>query len=172
MKLSKTLLSLGLAGLVAGFSAQAAEPASPQKDAPAGYGMPCHEGSGGHDRMHKRMQERHDAHHKALHDKLKLNADQEEAWKALTAAHQPPAEGMRPDWAELEKLSAPARMEKMMDQMKQRQEQMGARLQALKAFYAKLSPEQQKTFDQESLAPWKKAAERRNAKRGAKPVAK
>ncbi|QDX80147.1 hypothetical protein B9N43_02060 [Denitratisoma sp. DHT3] len=149
MKLSQTLLSLGLAGMItAGLSAQAAEPAAARKDAPAGYGMPCHEADGHW--MAQRWTERRAARHQALHDKLKLNAQQEESWKALQAAHQPPGAEQRPNRAEFEKLTAPERMEKMLEHMKQRQEHMTAGLQALKTFYAKLTPEQQKIFDSET----------------------
>lgn len=149
MKLSQTLLSLGLAGMItAGLSAQAAEPAAAKKGVPAGYGMPCHEMDGHW--MAQHWAERRAARHQALHDKLKLNAEQEEAWKALTTAHQPPGTAQRPNWAEFEKLTAPERMEKMLEHMKQRQERMTTGLQALKTFYAKLTPEQQKIFDSET----------------------
>lgn len=147
MKPSKTLLSLGLAGMIAaGISAQAAEPAAARKVAAPG-GMPCQmDGQW----MSQHWQERRAARHQAIHDKLKLNAEQEEAWKALTAAHQPPGAAQRPNWAEFEKLTAPERMEKMLEHMKQRQEHMNTVLPALKTFYAKLTPEQQKVFDSET----------------------
>lgn len=141
MKLSKTLLSLGLASMIAaGLSAQAAEPAAARKDGTPGYGMPCQMGG---QWMSQHWQERRAARHQAIHDKLKLNAEQEEAWKALTAAHQPPGAAQRPNWAEFEKLTAPERMEKML-------EHMNTVLPALKTFYAKLTPEQQKVFDSET----------------------
>lgn len=165
MKPIKTLLALTLSGLVMSASAQMG---------PGPEGHPCMEGRGpwGHQSMKEHMGERMAQRAKLLHDKLKLNPDQEEAWKALQSTMKPPAERKHLDMAEMEKLTAPERMEKMLEQMKQHQEAMGTRLQAVKAFYAKLSPEQQKTFDQESLAPWKKFAERRNAKRDAKPANK
>lgn len=164
MKPIKTLLALALSGLVMSAFAQMGPGSAAGPDS--------HNCMGGHQSMREHMGERMAQRAKVLHDKLKLNPDQEEAWKTLQSAMKPPAEHKRLDMAEMEKLTAPERMEKMQEQMKQHQEAMGTRLQAVKAFYAKLSPEQQKTFDQESLAPWKKAAERRNAKRGAKPAAK
>ena len=120
-------------------------------------------------KMKGRMAARMAQRAKVLHGKLKLNADQEIAWKDLETAWKPPADQKRLDIAEMEKLTSPERMEKMIERMKQHQEMMGIRLNAVKAFYGKLSPEQQKTFDQETLAPWKKLGERRmGAKRSAK----
>jgi periplasmic protein CpxP/Spy len=102
-----------------------------------------------------RMQERHDGQIREsmakraaeLHDKLKLTASQEPAWKSFIAAMTPVQTGKRPDRAELDKLSAPERMEKMLDMMKEEEKHMAARLSATKAFYATLTPEQQKIFN-------------------------
>jgi hypothetical protein len=128
------------------------------------------DGHGDLQKMKERMGARMAQRAKVLHEKLKLNADQEPAWKAMEAAWKPPAEQKRLDIAEMGKLTAPERMEKMIERMKQHQETMGIRLNAVKAFYGMLSPEQQKTFDEETLAPWKKLSERiKGAKRGAKP---
>lgn len=99
---------------------------------------------GGHAERHARMQERH---HLQLHDALKLTAEQEPAWKKLMDSEQPRAatQGGKPeDWA---KLKAPERAEKMLELSKVRQERMAEHVAALKAFYAVLSPEQQKTFE-------------------------
>jgi hypothetical protein len=84
----------------------------------------------------------------ALHDKLKLTAAQEPAWASYTAAMTPPADmGKRPDRAEWAKLSAPERMEKMLGKMKEREARMTSHLSAMKTFYAALTPEQQKIFN-------------------------
>ena len=53
----------------------------------------------------------------------------------------------RPDRAEMEKMAAPERMEKMLGMMKDREARMSSHLAALKTFYAILTPEQKKTFD-------------------------
>jgi protein CpxP len=85
---------------------------------------------------------------KELHDKLKLTAAQEPAWATFTAAVAPPADmGKRPDRAEWDKLSAPERMEKRLGMMKEHEARMASRLQATKTFYAQLTPEQQKVFN-------------------------
>lgn len=84
-----------------------------------------------------------------LHDKLKLNANQEGAWKNYIARIKPTEPPMRPDRAEIEKLPAPERMEKMFGFMQDNQKRMADRIAATKEFYAVLTPEQQKIFDAE-----------------------
>ena len=88
----------------------------------------------------------------ALHDKLKLNADQEKAWKSYLAVVDSNFNSWKPlSRAEIEKMTAPQRMQTMLDRMKEREGRMASQLAALKTFYNKLTPEQQKTFDNESL---------------------
>ena len=91
------------------------------------------------------MRERHQAE---LHDKLKLNADQEKAWQAFVAK----GKELRPqnpfDPKELAGLTAPQRMEKMLSRMHEHEEHMTDMLAALKGFYGVLTPQQQKIFDQ------------------------
>ena len=121
--------------IAAGISAFAAGPAL----ADHGCGH-----MGGHAEQHVKMMEQH---HTQLHDALKLTAEQEPAWKKLMDAEQPrPAlsGGQPEDWA---KLNAPERAEKMLELSKARQVQMAEHVTALKALYAVLSPEQQKTFE-------------------------
>ena len=91
--------------------------------------------------------------------KLKITPAQEGAWTAFTAAMQPPARmrgGERPmaaQRAELDKLTAPERIDKMKALRTQRMSEMNAEMDqrgdATKAFYAALSPEQQTVFDAE-----------------------
>ena len=82
-----------------------------------------------------------------LHDELKITPAQENAFRTYIAAMQPQprqARGERANWKE---LTAPARMEKMIAMQKERTAEMEARLPALNAFYAVLTPEQKKVFD-------------------------
>ena len=99
----------------------------------------------------ERMKARIDRRQAVLHNKLKLNAEQEVAWTAFIAGAKPPAMGMKMDRAEIMKLSAPERMEKMISFMKDREARMTVRLVELKKFYAVLTPQQQKIFDAESV---------------------
>ena len=87
-------------------------------------------------------------HQAALHDKLKLTAAQEPAWNAFVAASAPKLHAARPDRAALAQLSAPERAEKRLEMRKQMIAQHETHLAALKTFYAQLTPEQQKTFDE------------------------
>lgn len=99
-----------------------------------------------------KMQKRQDA----LHAKLKLTAAQEPAWKTFVDQSRPPQRdpnakprdraAERAAWAQ---LTTPERMEKFLAGMQAREQFMTARLNAVKTFYAVLSPEQQKTFDKE-----------------------
>ncbi|OWW21465.1 Spy/CpxP family protein refolding chaperone [Noviherbaspirillum denitrificans] len=84
-----------------------------------------------------------------LHDKLKLNANQESAWKAYMARIKPVEPQKRPDRAEIDKLPAPERMERMYGFMQEREKHMADRIAATKEFYAVLTPEQKKVFDDE-----------------------
>lgn len=90
------------------------------------------------------------ARQERLHKALKLTAAQEPAWQAFVARVAPEGwEQQRPDPKEFDKLTAPERMEKMLENSQKRQEFMSQRLADLKVFYAQLSPEQQKTFDEQ-----------------------
>lgn len=86
-----------------------------------------------------------------LHDGLKLTAAQEPAWSAFQAAWKPlarMAHGERAKWAA---LPAPQRMEQRIALAKQRIAAMEARLEALRTFYAVLTPEQKKVFDDNTM---------------------
>ena len=110
-----------------------------------------------HERMGKfdpvKMQARMDQRSAALKAQLKLTPAQEAAWTTFTAAMKPPATMManRPDYAELIKLPTPERIDKMKALHTQRMADMTAAMtqrgEATKAFYAALTPEQQKVFD-------------------------
>jgi Spy/CpxP family protein refolding chaperone len=89
-------------------------------------------------------------HQKALHDALKLDAKQETAWKKFAAStDQTPL--VHPNKAEIEKLNAPQRMEKMLEGLHQHEARMTEHLAALKEFYAVLTPEQQQVLDEHSM---------------------
>ncbi|PWF54853.1 Spy/CpxP family protein refolding chaperone [Massilia glaciei] len=86
-----------------------------------------------------------------LHDALKLSAAQEPAWAAYQAtlkrAPRDAAKGA--GHGQRVALPAPARMERMIARQKARTMAMEARLPALGALYAALSPEQKKVFDEQ-----------------------
>jgi Spy/CpxP family protein refolding chaperone len=86
-----------------------------------------------------------------LHDALKLTSAQEPAWNTFINAVKPQQRADRPDRAAWAALSAPARMEKMIALSKERTARMEQHLQALNTFYATLTPEQKKVFDQHAM---------------------
>lgn len=100
-----------------------------------------------------RLQAMMDRRHAALKAQLKLTPEQEPAWKTFIEATKVPAglSTQRPDPAELAKLSTPERIDRMKAVHAQRIGEMTAAMdkhgEAVKAFYAVLTPEQQKVFD-------------------------
>ena len=100
-------------------------------------------------RMQQRMAERHAQRMDKLKAELKLSPAQEGAWTQFSAAMQPPAfeprgPGARADFA---RLSTPERIDLMQKRADERHARMKQRGDATKAFYAQLTPEQQKSFD-------------------------
>lgn len=111
-------------------------------------GEDCGYGHGGMMGMDPaRMEKFHEQHLATLHDKLKLTAQQEPAWKKFAAQSPIMDKANRPDPAEMAKLNAPQRLEKGLEHMRAMEKRMSDHLAALKEFYAALTPEQQKTFD-------------------------
>jgi len=82
----------------------------------------------------------------ALHDKLSLSPTQEAAWKTFTDKLQATAP-VRPEAARAANMTAPERADRMAAFLQTAQQQAATRAQAVKEFYAVLSPEQQKIFD-------------------------
>jgi Spy/CpxP family protein refolding chaperone len=134
-----TVIGMG----VASYAVQAQQPPAPPAPAAQqqGAAKPDHAQRAEHmrERMAKRQAE--------LHDKLKLTPQQEPAWNTFTTAMKPAQRPARPERAEWEKMSAPQRMEHRLERMKQAETEMGRRLETVKAFYAVLTPEQQKVFN-------------------------
>lgn len=157
--LTQRLLCAGLLATAA-LAASAQTPPTPAAPAaPAAAGAPAAEAR----RMHphprdgkfaERMQQRRAQHLADLKAKLKLTASQEGAWSTFTTASQPPArpaQDRQAARAEFEKLTTPQRIERMQARQAERSAMFARRADATKTFYAALTPEQQKTFDAETL---------------------
>ncbi|WP_332877760.1 Spy/CpxP family protein refolding chaperone [Massilia sp. S19_KUP03_FR1] len=86
-----------------------------------------------------------------LHDELKITPAQENAFRAYIASLKPQTPHARGERANFKEMSAPARMEQMIAMQKQRTAEMEARLPALNAFYAQLTPEQKAVFDKQGM---------------------
>lgn len=92
----------------------------------------------------------------ALKDKLRLQPSQEAAWQVFTQAvpgkgsmSRENRQSMR---ASFKAMTAPERMDMMLARADQRRAGMARRAEAVKQFYAQLSPEQQKVFDAEAMS--------------------
>ncbi|MFZ3289619.1 MAG: Spy/CpxP family protein refolding chaperone [Telluria sp.] len=86
-----------------------------------------------------------------LHDALKLTAAQEPAWSAFQAAWKPGAGMAHGEHAKWAALPAPQRMEQRIALARQHIAAMETRLEALRTFYAVLTPEQKKVFDDNTM---------------------
>ncbi len=143
------LRQLAAAALLAtlGFAASA------QMNPPATPGAPGampHPGMREHMAGHfdpARMQEHMARREAALKQKLQNTPAQEGAWTAFTAAMRPPANWKRPDRAEIERLPMPERIDRMRALRTERNAMMDKRGEAIKTFYATLTPYQKGLFD-------------------------
>lgn len=118
-----------------------------------------HDGMSGHmdhGRMDPaKMEQMVNQHLADFKTKLKITPAQEGAWTSFTTAMKPSGEmmGKRPDRAEIEKLPLPERIDKMRALRKEHMAAMEAymdkRDEAIKTFYAALTPEQRKIADAE-----------------------
>lgn len=89
-----------------------------------------------------------------LHDALHLTADQEAAWRAYAAAVTPdPMAQARHQATEkmIPGLTTPRRIALIDATMAQDIDEFRRQGQAVDAFYARLTPDQQKTFDRETV---------------------
>jgi hypothetical protein len=93
---------------------------------------------------------------KNLHDALHLSEQQETAWRAYSGqmalagqarVRQQAGQRMMPS------LDAPHRMDLIEAEMQQELVDLHSRAQALKSFYAVLTPAQRQIFDQRTLPP-------------------
>lgn len=144
----RTLLAAILAGGgILAVSAYAVTGGGPAADTPrceAGYG-PKSDG---------RWEAKRARHLAALKEKLKLASHQEAAWNTFVEATRPaPRQGtgraaMRD---ELAKLDTPQRLDRMLAMSEARRVRLAERAEATKAFYAQLSPDQQRVFDAEAV---------------------
>lgn len=117
-----------------------------------------HDGSGMHPmgaerhaRMHERMQEHMARRATELKAQLKLGPEQEAGWNSYLAAMKPSSLPERPRREDLAKLSTPERLDKMRDLRRQRDAEFDRRDAATRSFYAGLSGDQKKIFDDNTI---------------------
>lgn len=94
-----------------------------------------------------RMREMDPAKHaQHLRDVLQLRPDQEAALQAFIAATAPPKD--MPPMPDMDKpMTTPERMDFMLSMLDRHRAELAKHVAAVKAFYAQLSPSQQKAFD-------------------------
>lgn len=85
-----------------------------------------------------------------LHSDLGITSAQESAWAAFVTSMQPAANAQHMDRSAWTGLTAPQRMQKMIDLQTQRTAAMQQRLTALNTFYSVLTPQQKQIFDTET----------------------
>jgi hypothetical protein len=94
------------------------------------------------------MHDRQEAHAKALQAVLNLRPDQEAAFQAFQAAMTPPPREHHDHMDQAAAaMTTPQRLDRMADRMARREAEFRRRAEAIKSFYAALSPEQQRAFD-------------------------
>lgn len=133
----KLLIALAASALLAS-GASMAEPPPPPAGPPGG---PAGD-----------WQEYHEFKMEKLHQALKLNANQEAAWKEWSdkiAAGRPGWKERKKELEGMNSLPVPERMEKILAFAKERVARLEEHLAATKAFYGQLTPEQRQTFDKE-----------------------
>ena len=128
------MLALGLAALGGAAIAQEAPPAPPPPPAD-GASAPPPPPRGKH-------------HHSGkLKEQLKLTEAQEGAWKQFTDAMHPPAPPAPQERVDWRSLTTPQRLDRMQEMADKHQAEMCRRHDAIRTFYAQLSDEQKKVFD-------------------------
>jgi protein CpxP len=142
----------------AAFSALAALGAA-SIAAPAAWAQDDHRGQRPTlDQMHARMREMGEAHERQravdLRTVLRLRPDQEPALTAFLASHKrpegagkPPSEHRGPPGAPPMALTTPQRLDEMARRGAEHEARQKAHGDALRAFYAALSPDQRQVFD-------------------------
>lgn len=115
---------------------------------PSGPALTADDGPGGPPPMMRRHRRDPEAHAQHLRDVLQLRADQDGALKAYLAATGPRnwnKDGRRRDVSDAppKVLTTPERLDREIAHL----ERAKARIDATRAFYAALSPSQQKAFD-------------------------
>jgi hypothetical protein len=137
--------------LCAGLSlAACAQPAPPPPAAAPPMAAPASRPHGDREAMRARMQERMARRFTELKQKLQITPAQEGAWNTFVAAMQP-AQHQRGDRAQFEQMTTPERIDRMRALRAEHIAEMDRRGDATKTFYATLTAEQKRVFDQESL---------------------
>ncbi|MBS0316535.1 MAG: Spy/CpxP family protein refolding chaperone [Proteobacteria bacterium] len=155
------LKQMTMAGVIAGASIAAIAQTPPPPPPPA---APAQVQPRDPAQWRAKMAERHAKRMERLKTELKITPQQQGAWNRFAEALQPPAppehasrEKMREQFA---RMTTPERIDRMRALRDRRAALMDQREIATKTFYAALSPEQQKKFDDITLRMMQRHGER------------
>lgn len=146
-------LAAPLSAPVPAQSAAVTSEAAPAKPAKPGHPRAEHKKHDSAERL-ARMQKHRAERQAKLKDTLKLSAAQEAAWTQYISATQPaaPEAGQpRAERVDIRTLTTPERLDHMQARQAAHQARFAQHAQATKQFYAQLTPEQQKSFDADSI---------------------
>ncbi len=121
--------------------------AAPAQTAPAPAAHPTHQAHGD---IHARMEAMRQERLNNLHTVLRLRPSQDGAWRAFvqnTTMDRAEWGDSRQQMDAMSSMTTPQRLDMMVQHMDQHAANFHKRADATKAFYAQLSPEQQKVFD-------------------------
>lgn len=116
-----------------------------QPAAPAGSAGPP-----SHAQWAEHMQAHREARIHALHDLLNIHPDQEVAFQAFVSSMHPDKDAQRHhegEGAPQQALTTPQRLDRMTQRMAEHQAAFQHRADAVRTFYAALTPDQQRAFD-------------------------
>lgn len=126
-------------------------PAAGENSAPTAQQRPPRDPARMREQMQQRMEQRHARHLAELKASLQLTPAQETAWADFTKTMQPPKRPTPMDREAMAQLTTPERIDRMRTLRAEHAAEADRRGEATKAFYASLTPAQQKTFDQHTL---------------------
>lgn len=137
---------------IAWWGCAALAQAQPMPAAPMGPECPAWQNGHMDPAQQKNMRHRMEQRQTRLKEALKLSPEQEAAWTQFTQSMQPmPHPQSNP--GQWQQLTTPQRIEKMQALQAEHAALMDKHLKALTQFYNVLTPEQQKTFDQQHVLP-------------------
>jgi hypothetical protein len=142
--MKNSLKPLLLATLLAAALSSQAETAQAPTPGNASAAAPCHAAQHRHEGFKMHAERRA----KAIQARLKLTPEQEGAWATYMAAMKLPAGFKRPDRAQIAALATPERLDMIRELRQQRESWFTQRDNATRTFYASLSVEQKKIFDE------------------------
>lgn len=170
----RPLIAAAVAAALMGLSATAiSQNANPPPEQRAQQRMGQHGAPGAKDparmaKMQQKMAERHAAHMAKLKADLKITAAQEASWNTFVAGTAPEARKPMAAAADTSQLTTPQRLDLMQAHKAERDAKMAQRIDATKAFYATLAPEQQKVFDAQGQRGMRHAGQKGEHRMGGK----